>query len=194
MTLSVPYSFVPGAKAKAEEVNANFASILSKIEETNTKIDDQNSKLDQKTNLDLSNINDNGKALFDAKADKTEIDGKWVKSYKALAEGVSLKGTSNLTYNISSYLPADENVYEIFVEGLTDTGASNGDYAPLYLSTNVLNSSVSICRARTRSAAIMNSSGSTIIIVDKQRKIIINRSSTWTGSFHLILHAYRKVR
>ena len=35
MTISVPYSFVPGTKAKAQEVNANFTAITGQIEETN---------------------------------------------------------------------------------------------------------------------------------------------------------------
>ena len=45
MTYGVPYSFVPGTKAKADEVNANFIDVLSKIEDTNTRIDDSNSTI-----------------------------------------------------------------------------------------------------------------------------------------------------
>ena len=78
---------MPGAKAKAEEVNANFASILSKIEETNTKIDDPKFEIGSKTNLDLSNINDDGKALFDAKADKTELTANGSSHIKLLLKG-----------------------------------------------------------------------------------------------------------
>ncbi len=202
MTLSVPYSFVPGAKAKAEEVNANFASILDKIEETNTKLDDSiqaqnttfNEQLEQKADLALSNLNTEGKAIIDAKANNTDIDGKWTFKYKTVAENISLRGTTNLTYSLTSYLPSDSNLYEIIVEGLVDTGTTSGDYAPLYLSTDLLTNSISICRARTRTASLMNSSGTSTIIVGKGRKITINRSSSWNGLFNIYLHGYRKVR
>lgn len=193
MTLSVPYSFVPGAKAKAEEVNANFASILDKIEETNTKLDDSiqsqttkfNEQLEQKADLALSNLNTEGKAI---------IDGEWTFKYKTVAEEVSIKGTSNITYNLTSYLPNDSNPYEVIIEGLVDTGTTSGDYAPLYLYTDLLPYSITICRARTRTSSAMNASGACTIIVGKDRKLIIRRSSSWAGIFNMYLHAYRKVR
>ncbi len=75
MTSSVPYSFVPGAKAKAEEVNANFVAVLDEIEKSNVKIEDLNT---QKLNKDLSNIDTEGQKVLDTKADKTELDGKWI--------------------------------------------------------------------------------------------------------------------
>lgn len=46
MTLHVPYSFVPGTKARAEEVNANFNSVLEYV--------------DSKADNDLSNITSDG--------------------------------------------------------------------------------------------------------------------------------------
>lgn len=46
----IPYSFVPGTKAKANEVNANFISVADNIAEINS----------EKLNKDLSNINSSG--------------------------------------------------------------------------------------------------------------------------------------
>ena len=51
MTSGILYSFVPGTKAKADEVNANFLAVLNKIEETNSA----------KLNVDLSNIDETSK-------------------------------------------------------------------------------------------------------------------------------------
>lgn len=53
----IPYSFVPGAKAKAQEVNANFISLAEKIEEnleyTNNQIEETVAKIDQaSSNID----------------------------------------------------------------------------------------------------------------------------------------------
>ena len=64
MTYGVPYSFVPGTKAKADEVNANFIDLLDKIKTTNERIDETNSTtqsnkttLEEKINTDVSNLN-----------------------------------------------------------------------------------------------------------------------------------------
>lgn len=46
MTLGIPYSFIPGTKAKAEEVNANFIALHSDIESLDSN----------KVNKDLSNL------------------------------------------------------------------------------------------------------------------------------------------
>ena len=96
MTFGVPYSFVPGTKAKADEVNANFIDVLTKIEDTNLRIDETNSNADSKNaefatqfeeveatlakraNLDLSNLSTTGKAVLSAKANAADINGKWV--------------------------------------------------------------------------------------------------------------------
>jgi len=50
MSYTVPYSFVPGTKARAQEVNANFASILESFDDIDAN----------KVNLDLSNISSDG--------------------------------------------------------------------------------------------------------------------------------------
>jgi len=61
MTLSVPYSFVPGTKAKAQEVNANFSSLVEQIDETNSL----------KLNKDLSNLAQEGLDFI-----KNSVSGK----------------------------------------------------------------------------------------------------------------------
>lgn len=59
----IPYSFIPGAKAKAQEVNANFISLAEKIEEnleyTNTQIEET-----------VEKINQSSSSMEDKKADK----------------------------------------------------------------------------------------------------------------------------
>lgn len=50
MSYTVPYSFVPGTKARAQEVNANFASVLQSMEGIDAN----------KVNTDLSNITSAG--------------------------------------------------------------------------------------------------------------------------------------
>ena len=50
MSYSVPYTFIPGTKARAQEINANFTSITDSIDALDTK----------KIDLDLSNISETG--------------------------------------------------------------------------------------------------------------------------------------
>lgn len=145
MTFGVPYSFVPGTKAKADEVNANFIDVLTKIENTNLRIDETNSNADSKNtefatqfeevestlakraNLDLSNLSTTGKAVLSAKANAADIDGKWVAKTLVLASNVKLANSGTITYSLSGYLPTDSNIYEVVLScaGYFDKGQYN---------------------------------------------------------------------
>ncbi len=184
MTLSVPYSFVPGTKAKADEVNANFIAVLDKIEETNTT----------KANIDLSNLDDAGKSVLNAKADKSEIDGEWVAINEQIAYNISLQGSSYLTYDLSSYLPDDDNIYEVILSGRSVTSSTIGAYAPLLARTSVLNSTVYLCSCRTRTASNLNSAGSVTLPVGTNKELYITRTAEYDGTFTLNICGYRKVR
>jgi len=94
----IPYSFVPGTKAKASEVNANFVAISDYIDNTNTQIvDNMNSSL----------------AL---KADKTElITEHTVNSTGTDLNNYKTKGTYIFTLG---YLPVNrpQNIEETVVD------------------------------------------------------------------------------
>ena len=133
MTFGVPYSFVPGTKAKADEVNANFIEVLTKIEDTNARIDETNTSvatkdaevaskfeevnasISQRVNLDLSNLSTEGNNVLAAKADNTDIDGTWTKKLVGLASTATLSNSKDTVYSLASYLPDDGNVYEVFM-------------------------------------------------------------------------------
>ena len=57
---TIPYSFTPGTKAKASEVNANFLALADGLDEsreyTKTEVTKLESKLDEKIN-DINNSN-----------------------------------------------------------------------------------------------------------------------------------------
>ena len=57
----IPYSFVPGTKAKASEVNANFIALANEIASSNSSIsnlsDTMNASLADKLDMDMSNTN-----------------------------------------------------------------------------------------------------------------------------------------
>lgn len=59
----IPYSFIPGTKAKADEVNANFIALADKIEENR---------------LNASNDIENVNGILATKADKTELVNEYI--------------------------------------------------------------------------------------------------------------------
>lgn len=64
MTSNIPYSFVPGTKAKAEEVNADFIAITNRIDSLKTDL------TSQKSDIDLSNLSSTAEKHF---INKTQI-------------------------------------------------------------------------------------------------------------------------
>lgn len=196
MTLSVPYSFVPGAKAKAEEVNANFISVLDKIEDTNVKIEDLNS---QKLKTDLSNLDTAGQELFDSKANETDIDGKWTTVSKYIASDITMSKTYDKTFDLSEILPDDDNVYEVIISAIIRTGTGVNNALGLYTGSSIC-SSIYLCRAVTRVAnANQIASGNCLIPIGKNRQIRFfagdeTNAASYTGSCAFRISGYRKVR
>lgn len=196
MTSSVPYSFVPGAKAKAEEVNANFVAVLDEIEKSNVKISELDS---QKMDKNLSNLDEQGQEILDAKADKTEIDGKWTIKSVYLAKDLTMTKTYNKTFDLSSILPDDENVYEVIVSAIIRTGSVNNNCLGLYVESPIC-SSLYLCRAVTRVANTNQiASGNCIIPIAKDRKITFyagdeTNASSYANGCTFKISAYRKVR
>lgn len=208
MTYGVPYSFVPGTKAKADEVNANFIDVLNKIEDTNLRIDTTNETITTKNseltstintkvtevkqlansraNLDLSNLSSTGKNVLNAKANAADIDGKWTYKYIVLISNVSFNGTSALSYSLSNYLPKDNNVYEVLI----NANISESGWKRLYISSDLEKSYVPICASNKFAA-----SGSMLMPIGTGRKINISRSTSYGGVIdQLYISAYRKVR
>ena len=151
MTVGVPYSFVPGTKAKADEVNANFIHILTKIEDTNTRINETNSnsettkseilekftqteeKIENCADLDLSNLSDTGKEILANKANVADIDGNWIWNQATLVTGFTLYNSAISSFSLYDYLPKDGNLYEV----LFDLTGEASNYGYFYLSNDM---------------------------------------------------------
>lgn len=185
MTLSVPYSFVPGTKAKADEVNANFIAVLDKIEETDTA----------KANVDLSNLDSTGQSVMNSKADKTELDGNWTSILVNLASALTInKETTSLQFDLSGYLPDDEDIYEILLTGRCVTANKSGAYLAMLVKTDLFPNNMYICNARTRDSLNLTGAGSVLLPIGKERILYLNRTNEYEGVFYLNLDGYRKVR
>lgn len=187
MTSGIPYSFVPGTKAKADEVNANFLAVLNKIEETNSA----------KLNVDLSNIDDSGKATLDSidtKADKKEIDGEWQYCHYVLALDVPLTSATPLSFDLSNYIPDDGNIYEIILSARVVTAGGNGMYSAALIKSSLMPDSVYFCNARARTTNSATSAGCGIIPIGIDRVITAWRTSDYTGKISISCDGFRKVR
>lgn len=210
MTYGVPYSFVPGTKAKADEVNANFIDVLSKIEDTNSRIDDSNSSIDsgleelstkldevaeQKVDLDLSNISSEGKKLFDAKANTSALDGAWTIKQVTIADEKAISKSTTQSFSLSSYLPDKTNKYEILVSlaATSDNGSHSCFF--LYFKTDYLSTNMPICRA-SRADGYAFAAGIATLLTSTGRKIYVYNTSNAndTSNYSLKLHAYRRVK
>ncbi len=172
MTYGVPYSFVPGTKAKANEVNANFIDVLGKIEDSNSRITQ----------------------LEDNKADASDIDGQWVVNNKIIANDVSLNGSTVISLDISSYLPNDTNIYEVLISGVGTSAATSGQVCICFIQSDLVNLNVCIFRDVPRTNSLIYTGGNAIIPVGTGRRILIIRNSTYHGTVTLTAVAYRKVR
>ena len=172
MTYGVPYSFVPGTKAKASEVNANFIDVLEKIEDSNSRITQ----------------------LEENKADNSDIDGIWTIKTQTLADNVSLTGSSALSINISGYLPNDSNIYEVLISGVGTSSSTSGQACICFILSDIVRSNVCIFRDLPRTSSPIYTGGNTIMPVGTGRRIELVRSSNYYGTVSLTAVAYRKVR
>lgn len=212
MTYGVPYSFVPGTKARADEVNANFIEVLNKIEEANSRIEDVNTqsnvnktaleaRIDEKydelksskVSLDLSNLNSAGKTVLNNKANSADIDGKWVSKNLNLLNGAGPVGGNIKTFSLSSYLPDDGKIYDVIFRIDLDT-LSSGTYGLYSLASDLINSWFTIGRVDYSKA---HYSASTVRVpISSTRKLYLKSNNSTKGTINVFLSAigYRKVR
>lgn len=211
MTYGVPYSFVPGTKAKADEVNANFIDILNKIEDTNTRIDDANSqtstditninsKIEEAKksclNLDLSNLSSTGKSVLNAKADASLLDGTWINKAATLCSGKTITANQTQTYSLSSYLPNDKNKYEVLVSLTADFIASSSSQAALYMYSDFITTRTGMIRHYSGVNHVTFSAAAATFISSTGRKISIYNSEYGVNAttYSIKVMGYRKVR
>ena len=202
MTFGVPYSFVPGTKAKADEVNANFIDVLSKIEDTNLRIDETissadsrsaevatkfeevESKIDERVDLNLSNISTKGLALFEAKANVSDIDGQWVAKLVTLADDVILSNSNSTIYSLADYLPNDGNIYEVIISMAGNFGGLGH-----YNINTGYNTLLGICGKSAVSYCITMP-----ISTARELRFYPTSSCSGTNKLGIRVTAYRKVR
>ena len=159
---------------------------------------------------DLSNLSSTGQAIIDGKADtdlsnlsatgKTVIDGQWVQSFLDLVtSAITLNTSYSNAWDISSYLPNDNYIYEVYVSAYGVTTATSGALLDVRVGSSILkannttNSATAfVLRSSVRSNANRQVSNTIVIPVGTDRQLTVR--SYGTGTLNTLrLLAYRRV-
>ena len=130
----------------------------------------------------------------------SDLDGQWIYdgSGKTIASSVSFATTpEEKTYDLSSWLPDDGNVYEVVFGILAQTASANGASCTFSIKTDLTGGNVVLCRAISRAANYQFCAGAATlplksrIITVRQANNTSNGAPTLSGLYG---YCYRKVR
>lgn len=170
-----------------QTIKVLYYVVIATIAKTDIQvdIDEIATDLNGKADTDLSNISSTGKNI---------IDGKWVSHSATITSGTSAPTSANLTYNLSSHLPNDEQTYEVLFSMYGQSSASSNVYTVGSLSSSLVPSTrVYTARAATGATVATMGGGNAIIPIGTDRKVYVDYVTSNTGTFTLIMRAYRRL-
>ena len=144
-------------------------------------------------NADLINI----ARMQEQKADKSEIDGKWNGRQFVLAENLQITSASGYenvkSYDLSSFLPQDNNQYEVLVQVGAITSAVAGNYVDVrtYSIDEINDYSLTFIQIPTNYALQGINTTPVIVGPNKVLKLIYRCNNTSTVS--VVIKGYRKL-
>lgn len=144
-------------------------------------------------NLDLINI----ARMQEQKADKSEIDGKWNESQFILAKNLKIASASGYenvkSYDLSSFLPQDNNRYEVLVQGVGITNSVAGNYVDIRTySVDEIND-YSLVFIQTPTNYKLQGTNTTPVIVDPNKVLKIIYRCNNTSTVSVSIKGYRKL-
>lgn len=122
-----------------------------------------------------------------------DINGQWVGKYLALATGETLPDTTDITYNLSSYLPTDASTYryKVLLDGTLSTGTTSGNIGVLQVQGLF---TTFIGRAVTRTSGNAQACGTIEIVVNPNNiNLIVKAVANNTGTFNISLRGYQRL-
>lgn len=130
-------------------------------------------------------------------AHNQDVDGNWIfKSYNLISSNTTINSGNSISFDLSDYLPQDENLYEII---LTASGLTSNTELSIFnciVNTDLLNN-VNLMRCRTTASYSSHASGNANLIIGPLRTLTIYMSSGSSDGSQidaLSIRAYRKVR
>ena len=136
---------------------------------------------------DLSNLSATGKKV---------IDGTWVFSYSLALDGQSLTGSTDLSLDISSYLPNDSNDYEVLIGAWCQTGTAANNFINVRIGTYGMTENIRVCQDRCQTANRTGNAASGVIlpIGASHRTLYVSRAASgWVGTASVALYGYRRI-
>ena len=137
----------------------------------------------------------NAGRIEEIKANKTDIDGNWIyKGNKAILTEVIVSATFNQTYDLSSILPDDGNVYDVEFWGYGYTEAKAASICSIILNGGYSNAQ--LCKVDNLDRATTFDWASSVrVLVDTNRQIRVSSDGAVnTATLWLQVTNYRKVR
>lgn len=133
--------------------------------------------------------------LLNSKVDTDAIDGPWVNKNYTVFTSVTFTEDQVVEYDLSQYLPNDNNNYEVIVSCYGRTGKTSGNACGSSVYTSVITTAIRLGRAVTRTSNDADYSGTGIIVVGTDRKITYRNmdSSGTSGVCGLFCNAYRRL-
>jgi len=209
MTYGVPYSFVPGTKARADEVNANFVDILNKIEDTNTRITEAGAEKDSdiqsvnekiqnletsKLNTSLSNLDSAGQQVLNNKADAWRLDGNWTSVNGEIASNVAIAPGNTHYYSLANIIPDSTYLYEFLLDGYIVTPAVSGAETYIYIGTDCI-SAMPVFRVRNSHNSVRCGTMQSLFLSGTSRLLYVQDQpgSLKNANYWLTVRAYRRV-
>lgn len=139
---------------------------------------------------ELRNLSNTG--ILGGSSSSPCCDGQWVYKQFTVCSGRAAE-TSDKEWDLSAYLPNDNYNYEVMVVGVSATGATSGNINRIYLKSSVITSNTTIAGCVTRTNASNSMYGMATFIIGSDKKLTVGGYSNNTGTYAVILQAYRRL-
>ena len=125
----------------------------------------------------------------------TCCDGQWVAASHQIASSVGLNGSTNLSYDLTSFIPKDGYAYEILLSVRVNGSSTNNQYSPVYVGTSLTaDNYLMLSGCRQMSATTNTFGGASVIPLGTNRILTVSRSTGYYGTIDsLDVKAYRRV-
>ena len=146
-------------------------------------------EVNSKADVDLSNLGATQSANF---------DGQWVTSssyYEIIGSDTTFSAATTYTYDLSSYLPNDNHIYEVMGYAAGNTGATSGNAADISCGSSLISvNTFRIAGATTRTDSAIHWCGCFSMLIGTDRKIYLRQTGNSACTVNQFrLYAYRRV-
>lgn len=176
-----------GLTATVSELNVldGITASTTELNYTDGVTSNIQTQLDGKANTDLSNLTSTASANF---------DGEWISgTYNIISSSTTLNADADKSYSLSSYLPDDNYVYEVYFSIVGTTGASSGNYVDIAIYSAFLPSTNRVAKAQTRTSSSVMWAGNGTAPIGADRTIGVRNFGNKCTVNQFRVYAYRRI-